>query len=204
MTRKELGRENAELRALMQLQARPGQQVVHAALLYQGHDWFAQRITLDQGASSGVRSGLPVVDASGLVGQVSRVYPGSSEVTPVSSPEQLTPVFVERTGQRGLAAGHRTRPAGTALHADPYRHPAGRPPADVGHRPGLSGRHSGGAGQPGLPFPGQPLSAGGMPAAGRPRPFACRAGADRRTAGDRSLERGSRKRRQLASHPRHA
>lgn len=101
----ELARENAELRALMQLQTRPGQQIVHAALLYQGHDWFAQRFTLDQGAGAGLRSGLPVVDASGLVGQVSRVYPGASDVTLVSSPEQLTPVFVERTGQRGLAAG---------------------------------------------------------------------------------------------------
>jgi rod shape-determining protein MreC len=46
-----------------------------------------------------------VVDASGLVGQLSQVYPGTSEVTLVSSPEQLTPVFVERTGQRGLVAG---------------------------------------------------------------------------------------------------
>jgi rod shape-determining protein MreC len=104
-TAKELARENAELRALMQMQARPGQQTVHAALLYKGHDWFAQRITLDEGAGAGLRGGLPVVDASGLVGQVSRVYPGSSEVTLVSSPKQLTPVFVERTGQRGLAAG---------------------------------------------------------------------------------------------------
>ncbi len=101
----ELARENSELRALLQLQTRPGQQLVHAALLYQGHDWFAQRITLDQGAGAGLRSGLPVVDAAGLVGQVSRVYPGSSEVTLISNPEQLTPVFVERTGQRGLAAG---------------------------------------------------------------------------------------------------
>ena len=101
----ELARENAELRALLQLQTQPGQHLVHAALLYQGHDWFAQRITLDQGSGAGLRSGLPVVDASGLVGQVSRVYPGSSEVTLVSSPEQLTPVFVERTGLRGLAAG---------------------------------------------------------------------------------------------------
>jgi len=101
----ELARENSELRALLQLQTRPGQKLVHAALLYQGHDWFAQRITLDQGASAGLRSGLPVVDAAGLVGQVSRVYPGSSEVTLISNAEQLTPVFVERTGQRGLAAG---------------------------------------------------------------------------------------------------
>lgn len=103
---RELARENSELRILLQLQTRPGQQMVHAALLYKGHDWFAQRITLDQGAGSGLRRGLPVVDARGLMGQVSRVYPGSSEVTLVSSPQQLTPVFVERTGQRGLAAGN--------------------------------------------------------------------------------------------------
>ncbi|MCL5060810.1 MAG: rod shape-determining protein MreC [Candidatus Thermoplasmatota archaeon] len=102
---KALARENAELRSLLQLPARPGQQRVRAALLYQGHNWFAQRVTLDQGAGAGLRGGLPVVDASGLVGQVSRVYPGSSEVTLVSDPQQLTPVFVERTGQRGLAAG---------------------------------------------------------------------------------------------------
>ena len=102
---RQLARENAELRALLKLQARPGQQVVHAALLYQGHDWFAQRVTLDRGARDGLRDGLPVVDVSGLVGQLSRVYPESSEITLVSSPEQLTPVFVERTGQRGLAAG---------------------------------------------------------------------------------------------------
>ena len=102
----ELVRENAELRTLLQLQSRPGQRVVHAALLYRGHDWFAQRITLDQGGDAGLRRGLPVVDASGLVGQVSRVYPGSSEVMLVSSPGQLTPVLVERTGQRGLAAGN--------------------------------------------------------------------------------------------------
>ncbi|MBW8369429.1 MAG: rod shape-determining protein MreC [Thiobacillus sp.] len=102
---KELRRENAELRALLQMKTRPGQQVVHAAQMYQGHDWFAQRITLDQGGRAGLRSGLPVVDATGLVGQVTRVYPGSSEVTLVSSREQLTPVFIERTGQRGLAAG---------------------------------------------------------------------------------------------------
>lgn len=101
----ELSRENVELRGLLRLQARPGQKIVHAALLFRGHDWFAHRITLDQGAGAGLRGGLPVVDASGLMGQISRVYPGSSEVTLVSSTQQLTPVFVERTGQRGLAAG---------------------------------------------------------------------------------------------------
>lgn len=101
----DLKRENDELRALLAVRARPGQQQVQAALLYQGHDWFAQKIVLDRGATAGLRNGLPVVDASGLLGQVSQVFPGSSEVTLVTSPGQLTPVMIERTGQRGLVAG---------------------------------------------------------------------------------------------------
>mgnify|MGYP001256507997 FL=1 len=102
---RDLSRENAELRTLLDLRSQLGLQMVHAALLYQGHDWFAQRILLDQGTAAGLADGLPVVDAAGLVGQPSRVYAGTSEVTLVTSPEQLTPVYVERTGQRGLAAG---------------------------------------------------------------------------------------------------
>lgn len=102
---RDLKKENDELRALLALPTRPGQQLVRAALLYQGHDWFGQKITLDRGASAGLRTGLPVVDAAGLLGQVSQVYPGTSEVTLVTSPGQLTPVMIERTGQRGLVAG---------------------------------------------------------------------------------------------------
>lgn len=102
---RDLARENATLRALLGLRDRPGQRAIHAALLYQGHDWFTQRIMLDRGASSGLTDGLPVIDDAGLLGQLTRVYAGSSEVTLVSSPEQLTPVYIERTGQRGLAAG---------------------------------------------------------------------------------------------------
>lgn len=102
---RDLTRENTALRALLGLRDRPGQRTVQAALLYQGHDWFAQRITLDRGASAGLTDGLPVIDDAGLLGQLTRVYAGSSEVTLVSSPEQLTPVYIERTGQRGLAAG---------------------------------------------------------------------------------------------------
>jgi len=102
---RDLARENASLRALLGLRERPGQRAIQAALVYQGHDWFAQRITLDRGIASGLGNGLPVVDDAGLVGQLTRVYAGSSEVTLVSSPEQLTPVYIERTGQRGLAAG---------------------------------------------------------------------------------------------------
>lgn len=102
---RELARENAELRALLALRPRPAQQPVRAALLYQSHDWFAQQVTIDRGSDAGLLRGVPVVDTAGLIGQVTRVLPRSSEVTLVSSPEQLTPVYIERTGQRGLVAG---------------------------------------------------------------------------------------------------
>lgn len=98
-------RENIELRQLMALDSRPDMRGVAATVLYQGHDWFAQRVTLDRGEKSALRAGLPVVDAEGLVGQINRVYASSSEVILVTNRDQLTPVFIERSGQRGLVAG---------------------------------------------------------------------------------------------------
>ena len=102
---RDLARENRELRSLLALATRHDVQQVRAAMLYKGHDWFAQRLMINRGSAAGLRSGLPVIDATGLIGQIQRVYPGSSEVTLVSSPGHLTPVQVERTARRGLAAG---------------------------------------------------------------------------------------------------
>lgn len=100
-------RENAELRALLKLAREQSRSAVAAHILYQGQDWFSRRMTIDRGATSGIRSGAPVIDAQGLIGQVTRVYPTSSEVTLVTHADQLTPVIVARTGQRALAAGGR-------------------------------------------------------------------------------------------------
>jgi len=102
---RDLLREHAELRRLMGLDARPDMRGVAASVLFQGHDWFARRAILDRGEAAGLRPGLPVVGADGLVGQLGRVHALSSEVTLVTHRDQLTPVYVERTGQRGLVAG---------------------------------------------------------------------------------------------------
>lgn len=98
-------RANAELRSLLQLTRTQDRAAIAAQILYQRPDWFSRRVSIDRGSTSGVRAGSPVIDAQGLVGQVTRVYPQSSEVTLVNSSDQLTPVYVERTGQRALAAG---------------------------------------------------------------------------------------------------
>lgn len=98
-------RANAELRSLLQLARSSDRLAVAANILYQGPDWFSRRMTIDRGASSGLRAGSPVIDAQGLVGQVTRVYPDASEVTLVTNSDQFTPIFVARTGQRALATG---------------------------------------------------------------------------------------------------
>ena len=98
-------RANVELRALLKLAGEKDRSAVAAHILYQGQDWFSRRMVIDRGATSGVAPGSPVIDAQGLIGQVTRVYPTSSEVTLVTHADQLTPVIVERTGQRALVAG---------------------------------------------------------------------------------------------------
>ena len=98
-------RSNAELLALLKLHSNQDRQAVAAHILYQGQDWFSRRMTIDHGANAGIQAGSPVMDAQGLIGQVTRVYPTASEVTLVTHADQLTPVMVERTGQRALAAG---------------------------------------------------------------------------------------------------
>lgn len=100
-------RSNAELLALLKLAQAQDRTGVAAHILYQGQDWFSRRMTIDQGADVGIQPGSPVVDAQGLIGQVTRVLPSTSEVTLVTHADQLTPVMVERTGQRALAAGGR-------------------------------------------------------------------------------------------------
>ena len=98
-------RANVELRTLLKLASEKDRSAVAAHILYQGQDWFSRRMVIDRGAASGIEPGAPVIDAQGLIGQVTRVYPASSEVTLVTHADQLTPVIVERTGQRALVAG---------------------------------------------------------------------------------------------------
>ena len=98
-------RATEELRRLLLLARSLDRLAVAANILYQGPDWFGRRMTIDRGASSGLQAGSPVLDAQGLVGQLTRVYPVTSEVTLVTNSDQFTPIFVERTGQRALVTG---------------------------------------------------------------------------------------------------
>lgn len=97
--------ENDELRRLMTLRQTMGFTSVVAEILSTPRDPFSQRVILDKGANAGIEPGQPVVDGLGLVGQVTRVYALSTEVTLISDRAQAVPAQIQRTGQRVLVFG---------------------------------------------------------------------------------------------------
>ena len=101
----QLMQENARLRQLLNLRARLETPAQAAQVLYDTADPYTRRVVVDQGQTAGVELGAPVLDESGVLGQVTRVYPFVSEVTLLIDRDQAIPVLNIRTGARGVAYG---------------------------------------------------------------------------------------------------
>ncbi|UXH78202.1 rod shape-determining protein MreC [Roseateles amylovorans] len=101
----QLQAENQRLRALLDLREALPVKSLAAEVLYEAADPFSRRIVIDRGSHRGVRLGAPVVNDSGVLGQVTRVYPLSAEVTLLTDREATIPVLNTRTQQRGVAYG---------------------------------------------------------------------------------------------------
>lgn len=97
--------ENDRLKALLDIRSRFGGQAIAVEVLYTGRDVFTQRLFVDKGREAGVAPGSAVVDADGVVGQVTRVYPYMAEVTLITDKDHVIPVKIERSGVRAVMAG---------------------------------------------------------------------------------------------------
>nr|WP_036235317.1 rod shape-determining protein MreC [Massilia sp. JS1662] len=97
--------ENAQLRRLMDAREHLPVHSMMSEILYDARDPSTRRVVLDRGTRSGVKLGLPVIDNAGVVGQVTRVFPFTSEVTLLTDKEQAIPVQVLRNGLRSVAYG---------------------------------------------------------------------------------------------------
>lgn len=97
--------ENSQLRKLMDARQRLPVKSMLAEVLYDARDPNSRKIVLDRGTQQGVSLGLPVIDNLGVVGQVTRVFPFTSEVTLLTDKEQAIPVELLRTGLRSVAYG---------------------------------------------------------------------------------------------------
>ena len=101
----QLSLENARLRKLLQLRDRIATPGIAAEVLYDAADPYTRKVILDKGMAQGIEAGSPVIDESGVLGQVTRVHPLISEVTLVTDREQAIPVLNTRTGARSVAYG---------------------------------------------------------------------------------------------------
>ena len=100
--------ENARLRALLALRERMPVSGIAAQVLYDATDPYSRRVVIGKGQVQGIQPGAPVMDESGVLGQVTRVYPFVSEVTLLIDRDQVIPVMNARTGTRSVAYGDPT------------------------------------------------------------------------------------------------
>jgi rod shape-determining protein MreC len=97
--------ENAHLRRLMEGKQQLPVQSQMAEILYDARDPSTRRIVINRGSRDDVSLGLPVIDHAGVVGQVTRVFPFTSEVTLLTDKDQAIPVQVLRSGLRSIVYG---------------------------------------------------------------------------------------------------
>lgn len=100
-----LAAENAHLRQLLAASERLPVKSVLSEMLYDTRDPFTRKIVLNRGSQHGVALGQPVIDDTGVVGQVTRLYPFTTEVTLLTDRDQAISVQVVRSGVRSVAYG---------------------------------------------------------------------------------------------------
>ncbi|MFN3297413.1 rod shape-determining protein MreC [Caldimonas sp.] len=100
-----LEQENARLREMLNLRAALSARTQAAEVLYDRPDPYTRKVVIDRGLTQGVVLGSPVIDHTGVIGQVTRVYPLTSEVTLLVDKDAVIPVLNTRTQVRGVAYG---------------------------------------------------------------------------------------------------
>lgn len=101
-----LERENIRLRALLENSFKLGEQVLVAELLSVNiASPYENIVVVNKGTRFGVHSQQPVFDANGVVGQVYRALPHSSEIMLITDPNHAIPVQVNRNGLLTIAVG---------------------------------------------------------------------------------------------------
>lgn len=100
-----LEKENIRLRALLENSFKLGEQVLVAELLAVNTVPYEHIVVVNKGSRFGVHPQQPVLDANGVVGQVFRTLPLTSEIMLITDPNHAIPVQVNRNGLLTIAVG---------------------------------------------------------------------------------------------------
>lgn len=97
--------ENERLRELLDLRSSFTVKSQAAEVLYESTDPYSRKVVIDRGQTQGLVAGSPVITEAGVIGQLTRLYPLSSEVTLLVDKDAAVPVLNVRTGTRSVALG---------------------------------------------------------------------------------------------------
>ena len=97
--------ENEHLRHLLSGNIPIQPKAVLGEILHMGRDPFTHVVVVNRGSQHNIIAGQAVVDSKGVIGQVTRVYPFTSEVTLITDKELSIPIQIERNQLRAIAFG---------------------------------------------------------------------------------------------------
>ncbi|SOD17852.1 rod shape-determining protein MreC [Nitrosomonas ureae] len=101
--------ENTHLRRLLgavqEIETTTKTKVVLAEIQYTPRDPFNHKITLNKGSYHDIELGQAVIDDKGIIGQITLLYPWSSEVTLLTDKDHAVPIQVVRNGLRSVISG---------------------------------------------------------------------------------------------------
>src|SRR5690554_1056339 len=101
----QLAAENEQLRRLLDVGEAVTQRSVAVEVMYEPPNAFSHHLVFNKGSSSGIQPGMPVIDEGGVVGQIVRVTPFTSEAALLTDDKVAIPVQVLRNGLRLIAFG---------------------------------------------------------------------------------------------------
>jgi rod shape-determining protein MreC len=97
--------ENARLRALLESTAKVDDRVLIAEIMSVDMNPFKQRVLINKGSRDGAFVGQALIDADGVLGQITRDQIFSAEAMLITDVEHALPVEVLRTRRRTIAVG---------------------------------------------------------------------------------------------------
>jgi rod shape-determining protein MreC len=97
--------ENARLRALLESTAKVGNRVLTAEIVSVDMNPFRHRILINKGGNDGAYVGQALIDAQGIIGQITRDQIFAAEATLITDADHAIPVEFVRNRLRTIALG---------------------------------------------------------------------------------------------------
>ena len=97
--------ENRRIRELLASANNLEEKVLIAEIVAINQDPYRHQIVLNKGTHDGVYRGQALIDAFGILGQVTEVAPNSCKALLITDPDHSIPVEINRTGLQTIARG---------------------------------------------------------------------------------------------------